>query len=485
MFVALLAAGSWLQVFQASSLNADGRNSRTIYREYGRDRGPIVIAGQAVASSAEVEDSFTYQRSYADGPLYAFVTGYYPVFGRATGTELGSNDVLNGTAPSLFLQRIQDLFTGSQPKGGSVELTINPKAQQAAVDALGDQTGAAVALDPKTGAILAMVSTPGFDPNALATHDQAAFNATYKSLSEDPSKPLVNRAIAGDTYPPGSVFKLVVAATALESGNYTPDSLLDSPTTLTLPGTTTTMQNPGGEVCADGVHSTLANALRVSCNTPMANLGMSLGAPTIADQAEKFGFGHTFTISDPTQTFDVGQKPLNSQFVTPSYFPADANAPQTAMSSIGQFDVRVTPMQIAMVSAAIANDGKEMTPYLVQTTRDSALNVVSTTEPVVFSNPISSTTAQQLTDMMVGVVDNGTGFRAQISGVQVAGKTGTAQTGTGSAPHAWFTGFAPANDPQVVVAVVVEQGGSLGDEATGAKVSAPIAKKIMEAVLNG
>jgi peptidoglycan glycosyltransferase len=470
MFLVLMGGATWVQFVQADDLNADSRNVRNLYREYDSARGPIVVGGQAVAASTPIEDAFKYQRGYAQGELYSSVTGYYSVVHGGSLIEAAENDVLTGQADSLFLSRLQDLVTGTQPQGSSVELTINPAAQQAAWDALGDQRGAVVALDPTTGAVLALVSKPGFDPNLLATHDTAAASAAYQALLAADGNPLENKAIKGPTYPPGSTFKLIVAAAALEAGQTTPETLLAAPDVLTLPQTSATISNYGGSSCGSGGQTTLADALRVSCNTAFAQLGLTLGADALREQAEKFGFD------------DDGLRiPVP---VEQSVFPADVNAPNTAFSALGQYSVRATPMQMAMVSAAIANNGTLMTPYMVQTVRTSDLDVVREAEPSELSEAVSPATASALRDMMVGVVQSGSGTAAKISGVTVAGKTGTAQTGVeDEAPHAWFTAFAPAEAPKVAVAVVVENGGAVGNEATGGKVAAPIAKAVIEAVL--
>ena len=469
MFIALMGGATWVQFVQAADLNNDGRNVRTLYREYGNARGPIVVAGNAIASSAPVDDPFGYQRAYAAGELYAPVTGFYSVVYRRSGIEQWMNTELNGSADSLFYSRLEDLITGRQPTGAAVELTINPAAQQAAWDALGDQRGAVVAIDPTTGAILAMVSKPSYDPNLVAGHDTAQVNEAWTALQAAEGSPMTNRAIAGATYPPGSTFKLVTAAAALENG-MTPQTEVQAPLELDLPLTTSTLGNFGGESCSDTGVTTLADALRISCNTAFGQLGLDLGDDRLREQAEAFGF----------------DAPLNVPMkVTESHFPADPDAPQTALSAIGQYEVTVTPLQMAMVSAAIANGGVQMQPYLVSSVRSSDLTVVSETEPDELRRPISSVTAAALRDMMVGVVADGTGRAAQIPGVQVAGKTGTAQTTADAAPHAWFTAFAPADSPRVAVAVVVENGGNLGNEATGGQVAAPIARAVIQAVLGG
>lgn len=469
MLLALMVAATAIQYAQAPSLNADGRNVRTLYREYGRDRGPIIVAGDPVAVSTPVNDVFGYLRTYPEGELMAPVTGFFSLVNGITGMEQAENDVLNGTSSSLLLERIQALFTGRQPQGGSVELTIDPGAQRTALEAFGNQIGAAVALDPRTGAVLALVSTPSFDPNVLASHDTRAVNEAFVALTADEDRPLENRAIAGRLYPPGSTFKVITAAALLEAG-YTSQSQVPAPDGYQLPNSTAVVRNPGGATCGSGDTVTLEFALQISCNTPFAALAVEIGDDALRAQAEAFGFGRNLDV------------PLT---VTPSIFPADPDPAQTAISAIGQFDVRATPMQMAMVSAAVANGGVLMRPYLTAATRGPDLEILRQAEPSVFSRPMSEGNAAQLRDMMVNVVDNGTGRRAQIPGVQVAGKTGTAQTAEDRPPHAWFTAFAPANDPQVAVAVVVEYGGSLADEATGAQVAAPIARAIMEAVLAG
>jgi len=468
LFGSLLISVTYVQFVAAQTLNDHPGNVRTLYREFGRERGPILVAGSSVAVSVPVKDPYKFQRTYPGGTMYSHLTGFYSVVYGATGMEAAANDLLSGTSDRLFYRRIRDLFTGQHPQGASVEMTIDPKLQQVAWDALGDQKGAVVALDPKTGDVLAMVSKPAFNPNVLASHDIAAVRKARAALLADPDRPLEDRAIDSRLYPPGSVFKLVTAAAALSSGNYTPDSVLPGPATLDLPQTSATLSNDFPGPCAPGGRITLADALRISCNTAFASLGMALGDDALREQATKFGFGQDLKI------------PLT---VTPSIFPPNLNAPQTAQAAIGQFDVRVTPMQIAMVSAAIANHGVLMRPNLVRRVRSADLEVIDQPAPEPMSQAVSPEVAQQLTDMMIGVVESGTGRRAQIDGVTVAGKTGTAQTAKGQPPHAWFTAFAPAEDPQIAVAVVVENGGQLGDAASGGRVAAPIARQVIEAAV--
>ncbi len=474
MFLTLMIAMTWIQFVQAGSLNADTRNVRNTYREYGRDRGPIVVAGESVAFSTAVDTPYGFQRTYANGPLYAPLTGFSSVVFGTTGIEKYGNSVLNGTSDSLWRQRLADLVTGRQPQGGAVELTIDPKVQQAAYAALEGKEGAVVALDPRTGAVLAMVSTPSFDPNLLAGHDTAAVNAAWQALLADPADPMANRAIAGDTYAPGSTFKLIDLAAILSTGQFTPETRVAAPNEFTLPGTSTQIRNPGGATCDDGETATLLRALEQSCNTPFVSLAYDLGDEAIRNQAQAFGF----------------QTPLSIPMtVTQSKFPAIEDPAELGGAAIGQQSVRVTPMQMAMVAAGIANDGVVMKPYVVATERAADLSVVSETQPEAFSTAMTPEVAETITQMMVSVVDNGTGSRAAISGISVAGKTGTAESGindgtSASNPHAWFTAFAPADDPQIALAVLVVNGAdtSSGDY-TGARLAAPIARQVIEAAL--
>jgi peptidoglycan glycosyltransferase len=466
LFASLLISTTWIQVVDASTLAKKPTNSRTLYKDYGRQRGALLVGGTAVAESTKSKDVYQYQRSYPGGAMYAPVTGYFSVVSGTSGLEATENDLLSGTSDQLFYRRVSDLLTGRQPAGAQVELTINAKAQKAAYDALGDQRGAVVAIEPKTGNILAMVSRPSYDPDQLATHDRTAATKAYKKLNADNDDPLINRAI-GATYPPGSTFKLITSAAALSNG-YTPDSLLNGPAELTLPQTTHQLHNDNNAPCGDG-KPTMTYALEQSCNTAYASLGMQIGQEALRDQTAKFGFGEQLTI------------PLK---VSPSTIPGSLDQAQLAQSSIGQFNDQVTPLQMAMVGAGIANDGVVMRPNLVRRVTTNQLKVVEQPQPEQLSEAVTPDVAQELTTMMEQVVTSGTGTKAQIPGIQVAGKTGTAQHGTGAAPHAWFVSFAPADNPQVAVAVVVEDGGKLGNEAFGGTVAAPIAKAVMEAVIN-
>ncbi len=469
LFLSLLISTTWIQFFAADSIADGPSNSRELYAEYGRDRGPIVVSGTPVADSAPVDDDYQFLRTYANGALYAPATGFYSILVGSAGVEDTANDTLAGTSDQLFYRRIQDLLTGEPPRGGIVELTLDARVQQVAYDALGDQRGAVVAIEPSTGRILALVSKPSYDPNTLAAHDLASVQQAWDALNADPSRPLDNRAVAGQLYPPGSVFKIVTAAAAITDGLATPDSLLPGPAALDLPQTSTTLPNSDGQPCGPNDQTTLANAMRISCNTTFGSLGLDLGGDRLREQAQAFGFG---------ADLDVGLR------VTPSDVPEGMNPPQSAQAAIGQFDVRVTPLQVAMMSSAVANGGILMRPQLVDTVRAPDTTVISNYSPDELGRAVDADVAAQLGGMMELVVTEGTGSAAAIDGVRVAGKTGTAQTGNDDAPHAWFTAFAPVEEPRVAVAVVVENGGRLGNETSGGRVAAPIARDVIEAVLN-
>jgi peptidoglycan glycosyltransferase len=474
LFGLLLINVNYVQVVKADAYRNDSRNSRGLLRSYSHQRGPIVLStGGGGASAVAVDratpsEQFKFLRTYPGGAAFAHVTGFASfVYGR-TGIEQAENDVMSGQSDNLFVRRLSDYVTGRKAEGGRVVLTLQQAAQRAAFAGLQGKRGAVVALDPRTGAILALVSTPSFDPARLSSHNAKAMQAYYAQLQRDQGDPLLDRALS-QTYPPGSTFKVITSAAALSSGKVKPDTAIPAPTELKLPQTTATLKNFGGEVCGDGKTISLADALRISCNTAFGQLGLDLGGNALRDQAEKFGLGD-----------DGVTVPMK---VARSVFPDSLSKPQEAQAAIGQYDVRVTPLQMAMVAAGVANGGSIMAPYLVREVQAPDLSTLSRTQPSVYKRAVSPSVAEQLTTMMELVVSGGTGTAAQIPGITVAGKTGTAQHAAGAAPHAWFIGFAPAQDPQVAVAVLVEDGGSAGSEATGGLVAAPIARDVMRAVL--
>ena len=461
LFAALLVNANIVQVVNANSLKNNPHNVRVLYSEYSRQRGPIVVGRTSVARSVATNDALKYLRIYPQGPLYAPVTGYFSLTFNSSAIERAENSTLSGDSDQLFVKRLSDYFTGRQPQGGAVVLTIDPRAQQAAYAGLAGRRGAAVAIDPRTGAILALVSSPSYDPSRISTHNSAANTRAWNAYLHDPDSPLLDRAIS-QTYPPGSTFKVVTTAAALSSGRYTPSSRIKAPNSLKFNDSNRQLHNFQGETCAGGGQMTLADALRVSCNTAYGALGIALGSNALRDQAEAFGFGRSLSIPLPA---------------VPSRFVPEAGQALTADSAIGQASDAVTPLQMAMVAAGVANGGVVMKPYLVAQTRAPDSSVLTQAHPEQLGRAVSPAVAGELTTMMERVVQNGTGTAAQIPGVAVAGKTGTAENVPGRRTHAWFICFAPATNPQIAVAVVVENGG------TGGVAAAPIARRILEATL--
>ncbi|HEX6249633.1 MAG TPA: penicillin-binding protein 2 [Nocardioidaceae bacterium] len=473
LFLALLVNSTYLQYLQADDLNSRNDNKRVRDAEFSRERGAILVQGRSVGESVPVDDRFQFQRRYPQPLKYAHLTGYYSYTYGRNAVELTQNDILSGSDSRLFVNRVVDMFGNSQPKGGDVTLTIDPAAQTAAFDGLRELggpnvKGSVVALNPSTGAILAMVSSPTYDPNELASHRLSEVSEAWKRLNGDEARPMLNRSIQ-EVFPPGSTFKLVTAAAALSSGQYTPSSMVPGGATLDLPQTDNTLPNDSGGSCG-GERVTLTQALRVSCNVAFGFLGMEIGDDALREQAQKFGFGERY-LTD-----------LNGQ--VESRFPTDPDEPQTAYSAIGQFDVAATPLQMAMVTAGIANGGTVMKPYLVDEVRSPNLDVLDKASPEPYRNAVSSSVARDLTQMMIDVVDNGTGSTAQMPDIKVAGKTGTAQSSADRNPYAWFVSFAPADNPKVAVAVLVEDAGVDRDAISGSGLAAPIAKRVMEAVIN-
>jgi peptidoglycan glycosyltransferase len=476
LFAVLFVNANYIQFVNAASYSAHGDNRRNLIYAFQDPRGQIIVDGKAIATSKATGGSLKYQRQYTNGPLYAQATGYYSVNFGSTSIEKFENPLLQGTDSRLATQQFLNQLQNKGKSGGSVVLTLNAKAQQAAYSGLAnvgggkEVEGAVVALDPKTGAILALVSAPSFDPNSLATHNTADENKAANALAADPLQPNLDRALA-QTYPPGSTFKIITSAAAMDNGingsAVGENTVIQSPTnTLALPDSTSTISNDSGETCGD---TTLINAFTLSCNTVYGQIGLDLGGTALRDEAQKWGFNMTGP-SVPMST-------------ATSVFPSNISQAQAAQSAIGQFNVRMTPLQGAMMAAGVANGGVIMHPYLVKQELDTKGNVMSATGAEQLYNPITSAQAGELKDMMISVVQNGTGTRAQINGVQVAGKTGTAQRGAGQNALAWFLAFAPADDPKVAVAVLVQDNNPNAGDVYGGSLAAPIAKDVIQAVL--
>jgi peptidoglycan glycosyltransferase len=479
LFLVLFAQINYVQVFGAQPLADNPANAkRQLIAEYAVDRGEIVARdGKTVlARSRKSPGELRYQRLYPQGPLYSTITGFYSFVFDKTGLESAYNDYLTGDAAELLPQTLADQVLGRPKRGGTVVTTIDPTMQRAAASALGTQEGGVVAIQPSTGYVRVLYSNPNYDPNLLAAQDTRKVTAAWKRLTGAPDNPMLSRATS-ELYPPGSTFKTVTSAAALSAG-YGPESSWPNPHVLDLPQTTATIENFGGEYCPGGSTIPLIEALTVSCNVVYAEVGLKVGADKLATQAHAFGFAPDASSGDVP--FDIPFQ--EGVFPEASYF-AD-RLPEVAISAIGQAQDLANPMQMALVVSAIANHGIEMRPRLVEQIRDQDGRVVKTFGPEEYGRPISARVASELTQMMISVVERGTGTAAQIPGLTIAGKTGTAQHGTGSEnPHAWFVCFAPRLD--LAVAVVVPDGGNLGSEATGGQVAAPIARAVLEAALHG
>ncbi|MFF2039655.1 peptidoglycan D,D-transpeptidase FtsI family protein [Kitasatospora sp. NPDC058170] len=469
LILALMVRTNWVQGVQGEAWANNKNNKRQVYDRYAHPRGNIIVGGQPVTQSDFVNGlRYKYKRSWVDGPMYAPVTGYSSQSFGSSQLEQLEDGILSGSDDRLFFRNTLDMLTGEPKKGGDVVTTINAKAQKAAWDGLGNKKGAAVAIDPRTGAILALVSTPSYDPGTFAGGDSTDSKA-WTDLNADPNKPMLNRALR-ETYPPGSTFKLVTATAAFENGLYQNiDDATSTPEPYILPNTTTQLKNESpNERCEN---ATLKSGMDQSCNTVYGKIGVDLGKDKLRAQAEKFGFNSAV------------DTPVRSE---KSVYPSNSSPDGTAMDAIGQHDTRATPLQMAMVAAAIANNGSLMQPYLVDQERSASLTTVSKHTEKQFSQPMSPATSAKLQEMMVSVVENGTGKNARIPGLTVGGKTGTAQHGEDNAglPFAWFTSWAKTSDGQsVAVAVVVEDGSNNRDGISGGRLAAPIAKAVMQAAL--
>ncbi len=472
LFGLLMVNVNYVQAFQASSLANDPGNGRTFAQQFQYQRGSIVTSdNKTIAESVPVKGIYNYKRHYPAPMVYAPVTGYDSIFG-ATGIESSQDKLLAGTDPKLAVRNLIDMITGKRKKGATVQLTINSAAQQAAYDALKATglPGGAVAIDPSTGAILALASYPTFDPNQYATFDGTQLDKIDSAYRHSASQPLLNRAL-NQTFPPGSTFKIVTSSAAFSSGNYNPDKVVSAPTNLTLPNTSKQLINFDNEACGSG-QVPVIYAFTASCNTAFGNIGMKVGGAALHAQATKFGF------NNPNLNIPLP--------VAQSNFPPVSDPALTAYSAIGQFNDTVTPLQEAMLSAAIANNGQLMKPYLVQKVTAPDLTPLESAQSSVLSQAVSGQVAQEVGQMMRSVVQNpigtahisaGTGAAASLN---IAGKTGTAQNGINNTglDDAVFTGFAPYGNPKIAVGVVV-QGGGLGADA-----SAPVAVQIIQAYMN-
>ncbi|OEU90234.1 penicillin-binding protein [Streptomyces abyssalis] len=472
LVLALLVRDNWIQLVQADELKTDPKNRRVAIERYSQPRGNIIVDGKSITGSTDTKSGdFRYKRTYKNGPMWSPVTGYASQAFGANQLEALNDGILTGDDDRLFFNRTIDMLTGKPQKGGNVVTTLNAKAQKAAFDGLGDKKGAVAAINPKTGAILALASTPSYDPSSFAGNgdsDTAQWSKLQKQENED--EPMLNRALR-QTYPPGSTYKVVTAAAGLESGEYDLDKATDTPDPYKLPDSQTKLGNEGSPPCKN---ATVRTALQYSCNTVFAKMSNELGNEEMIDMSEKFGFNDK-ELDTPVRAAE-------------SVYPED-NKPQNAMAGIGQASNRATPLQMAMVSSAVANNGSLMKPYMVDQLVAPNLNVVEQHKPTEMSKPVSSENAQKLQQGMETVVEKGTGTSAQIPGVTVGGKTGTAQRGVDNSenPYAWFISYAKGEDgsADVAVAVVIEGSDALRSDIAGGKLAAPVAKGVMKAVLEG
>ncbi len=473
-FTVLVAGVTWNQVVVGADYRDDSRNTRVITFRAARERATIITRdGTVVAESfPDPEDPQAFRRVYPEGDAYAHVVGYATLLFGSTALEATEADDLVSDRDATISGVIDALFGGDLRPNG-LRLTIDHELQRAAIDALGGQRGAVVALDPRTGEILAMVSSPSFDPNTLGGRTAGPAG---DALDDDPQQPLLNRAIAA-TYPPGSTFKVITTAAALETGSASTATAFDDPLALQLPGSTAVIRNFDERVCVDGTEVSLAEAFIESCNTVFGQIGLDLGGNALVTAARDAGFNETIPLELSTLASVI---PTGAAFVN--------DPPAVAQAALGQRDVRATPLQMALVAAAVAADGDIMTPYLISEVFSADAETVRRTEPTRWRIAMNRSTARSLADLMEGVVTAGTGTAAAVPGIRVAGKTGTAEV-PDDAPHAWFLGYGPVdpapNERQIALAVVIESGGNAGLAATGGRVAAPIAGQIMRAYLLG
>ena len=487
LFTLLFGQLAYVQVFAADDIKNHPANfSRQLIAEYNVQRGKILTAdGLVLAESVPAPEGsrYRYERRYPQGDLYGYITGFYSrIYGRSA-LEQSMNTYLSGEAPELAISTFSDLFLGRPKRGANIFVTVDPNLQEVARTALGGNEGAVVAMDPRTGDILALYSTPGFDPSELSSGTDEEMRGAWKRLNADPDKPLLALSHQ-ELFLPGSSFKIVTASAALENG-FGPDSRWPNPHRLTLPLTNEQLQNFGDDHCNGGSSQiTLIEAFEESCNVTFAEVGLRLGAERLAAQARAYGLCGTLppertTCADPPVTFELPFQ--NGRFPEPEYFVE--NEPLLAFSAVGLDNDLVNPLQMALIASAVANDGVMPRPRVVTEVRDSQGRVAREFDASDVGRAISPENARALTQMMIAVVNEGSGYRAAIPGIQVAGKTGTATNGEGRAPNAWFTAFAPVPNPRIAVSVIVLDGGDLGNEATGGQVAAPIVKQLIEAYL--
>jgi peptidoglycan glycosyltransferase len=474
---------NWVQVYRANAYRTDPHNARVQLTEYQRQRGQIALAGgqTIVAQSVASSDELKFQRAYPLGAEYAPIVGYKPVNGLATGVEQAENDFLSGNAPELFGDRIKEMF-GNKTTGGNILLTINKTVQDRAYNDLlhnksGVKNAAAVVLDPTTGALLALASTPSYDPNPLVSHDTGAASDAFNQLDGDGDKPLLNKATQ-ETFSPGSTMKVIDSAAALSTGQYNPQTVIPAGASYTpIPGSSFTMHNAEASTCPEA-NTTLINALTVSCNTAFAQLGVKLGSQQIKSMAQAFGFeDDDLSLGRDGHGAGLGVAASHTGDMTDPDGQDDANF--VAQSSIGQYNVRMTPLEGALIAETIANGGRQMRPYLVDKAQTPDLTTAYSASPKVLRTPVNTEVAGQLQQMMESVVASGTGTRAQISGFQVGGKTGTAQNSADDGDHGWFIGFVMKDNTPIAATAVFLQNAGTGGSGEAARIAGDLMKTVI------
>jgi len=476
-FIALFVNLQVVQVARSKSYSTDPRNPRKLLEELNVKRGEILAADGTVLAQSQATGDKTYpwRRVYPEKNLFGHITGYYTnsVFCGSAGLESSYDAYLSGRAPATS-QNFVDQLLGRKNPGNTIQITMDPKLQEIAKQALGDQRGAVAAIDPDTGAVLALYSSTTYDPNLITKPLGDGCIRPKTALENAKGNPLLFRATQ-ERYPPGSTFKIVTATAGLENG-MTRYSSFPNPRVLTLPQTNQVLRNFTGGVCPRGNPITMLNAFEVSCDTTFAQVALRIGIEKFTSVAERYGI-------DKNPDFDIATAKSCMDAVPGGAcnVPPQVPRPQTAYSGIGQFNVRMTALQMAVVAATVENNGRVPHPYLVQKILDPNNQVIRNTRPSLSGSIYSDATAAALRAMMIGVVKNGTGTVVGFPrNVEIGGKTGTAEVGIkGEPPDVWFVAWAP----HIAVAAIVENGGRLGRNATGGKVAGPITKALVVQVL--
>jgi penicillin-binding protein A len=480
LFGLLFANLNWVQAYKADEYRTSDYNGRVQVSEYERQRGTVEAGGEAIAESKPTNGRLKYLRAYPFEERYAHVVGYKPVNGAATGIERAENEFLAGTSNKLIIDRWKDMFTGDNTGGGNVVLTLNRRAQQTSWRELtnnrnGVDKGAAIAIDPRTGGVQALVSMPSFDPNPLVSHDTKAAEAAYKRLEGAEDGPLKNRAL-GEVLPPGSTFKVIMAAAALENG-ITPETSIRAGARYTPPTSGSSIKNAAPSICPES-EVTLLSAVTESCNTGFAQLGVRLGADVVKAKARAFGFEQTdLTVGNLTGSGLPVAASRTGDMANPD---GGEDTAALAQSSIGQNNVRMTVVQGALVAAAVANGGSQMRPYLIQRLLGGDRRPIYNANPAELREPVTGDVARDLQTMMESVVDNGTGRNADINGFRVGGKTGTAEAGENAKEHGWFVGWVQNERGEALsaVCVVLENAGN-GGSAEAARIGGQIMRSVV------